>query len=308
MMDAERWHGPSLIRMFTIATATPDEQAATFERALAHLPDADRPGRVEYCLNLLETGIFDPRGLWIARVGSDVAAAQVCVPLAGAACLFWLPAERGAAAEAVAQAGIDWCRSWGCKLAQALARDDELLRAEPLVRRGFRAVTRLCHMERSLTDVPAKPISPLRFETYSPKNAAEFAVTLERTYEGTLDCPELNGMRSIDEIIAGHRGQGRFDPQCWWLAYDGARPAGVALLAEMPDAVTWELAYVGVVPEYRQRGIGRFLTLHALHALLTRPATRMTLVVDDRNAPARRLYTSLGFVETEISTVLLYFF
>jgi ribosomal protein S18 acetylase RimI-like enzyme len=49
------------------------------------------------------------------------------------------------------------------------------------------------------------------------------------------------------------------------------------------------------------------LTVHALHALRNCPATRMTLIVDERNQPARRLYESLGFVALDTSTALLHF-
>jgi mycothiol synthase len=147
----------------------------------------------------------------------------------------------------------------------------------------------------------------LRFESYRPSIMADFAATLEQTYEGTLDCPELNGRRTIDEILTGHRGQGRFDPRFWWLAYAGERPAGVILLDEMADAVTWELAYLGIVRHFRRHGFGRAMALHALNALRDH-ATRMTLVVDVRNQPARRLYESLGFREIDTSNVMLFFF
>ena len=135
----------------------------------------------------------------------------------------------------------------------------------------------------------------------------DFAVVLDRTYEETLDCPELNGKRTADEILAGHRGQGTFHPDFWWLAFDGSTPVGLLLLMEMSDAVTWELAYLGIVPEYRRLGLGREMTVHALYALRSQPATRMHLCVDERNTPARRLYQSLGFTESEWSDVLLYF-
>jgi len=75
----------------------------------------------------------------------------------------------------------------------------------------------------------------------------------------------------------------------------------------MPDGVTWELAYLGIVPQRRRLGLGRALTLHALHALSDQPATRMLLCVDERNAPARKLYQSLGFTDLEWSEALLHF-
>ena len=293
--------------MLTITPAAPEDWTAALDRAFAQTSEAERPARVAHCRNLLANGVLDPRGVWVARSDGAIVATQVCVPLAGSACLFWLPASRGDTANALVQAALDWCRGWHCKLAQALANDAEMVWVDPLLRGGFRPVTRLCQLERQLDDLPGPASADLHFEPYRPSTAADFAATLEQTYDGTLDCPELNGRRSMDEILAGHRGQGRFDPQFWWLAYVGDRPAGVVLLSEMPDAVTWELAYLGVVPQFRRHGFGRTMTLHALHALHGH-ATRMTLVVDVRNLPARRLYESLGFRALDVSNVLLFFF
>ena len=178
--------------------------------------------------------------------------------------------------------------------------------AEPLCRHGFRLVTQLHQLTHDLTDVPPLPEMPLRLLPMTPAREADFAQVLARTYTGTLDCPELNGVRTIAEILDGHRAQGRFDPEMWWLACDGETPIGVVMLVELADAVTWELAYVGIVPEARRHGYGRALMVHALHALSRRAATAMTLSVDARNVPARALYNRLGFVEIDCSDVLLH--
>jgi ribosomal protein S18 acetylase RimI-like enzyme len=276
------------------------------QRAALELALARRPALVQHHLQLLQNGLLDPRGIFVAQKDNQIVGVQVCVPLAGATCLFWLPATTDSIADQLVHEGLTWVRSLRCKLAQALAHPDELRWAEPLKRCGFSAVTHLLQLERSLDDVPAAP-AILRYETYRPSLHADFAATLERTYEGTLDCPELNGKRTADEILAGHRGQGIFHPECWLLAYDGASPVGLILLTEMADGVTWELAYIGIVPEHRRRGLGRVLTLHALNLLRDQPATRLILCVDERNRPARRLYQSLGFAEGESSEVLLHF-
>jgi mycothiol synthase len=292
--------------MTSLESLPSDDWTAALQLALARVPEAHRPERVLHCLRLLETGYLDPRGIFVARHNRDIVGVQVCVRLAGASCLFWLPASGDRGADQLVEAGLAWARSIGCKLAQSLANPEEARFAEPLKRCGFAKVTRLHQLVRPLGNLPAAA-TRLRFETYRPSLHADFAVTLERTYEGTLDCPELNGRRSADEILAGHRGQGTFHPNFWWLAYDGATPVGVLLLIEMLDGVTWELAYLGIVPAYRRHGLGRALTLHALHALRDQPATRMLLCVDERNTPARKLYRSLGFDDVEWSEVLLHF-
>ncbi len=294
--------------MIHIEPVRPDDWTAALTWALARTPADQRAERVNQCVNFLENGVLDPRGIWIAKSGSDIVGAQVCVPLAGASALFWLPTATNDIADALVQAALDWCRSIGCKLAQALTKPEELSWSAPLVRRGFRLITRLHQLKRDLDDLPAPLPSALRYENYRPSLIRDFAATLERSYEGTLDCPELNDKRTMDEILAGHRGQGKFHADFWRVAYLGAQPVGVLMLVEMPDALTWELAYVGVVPEFRRQGLGRAMVIHALHALAAEGAAKLLLAVDDRNAPALGLYSELGFTTIESNEVLLHFF
>ena len=294
--------------MTTIEPLQPGDWTAALEFALARTPAEQRPARVQHCVHLLETGVLDARGVWIARRDRPIVGVQVCVPFAGATCLFWLPIAEERSADALVQAGLRWCQSIGCKLAQAAVAAAELPLAAALLRHGFRHTARMHLLRHDLRDLAGAAPSPLRYETYRPSLFAEFAATLERTYEGTLDCPELNGRRTIDEIIAGHRGQGKFHPECWWLAYHQADPVGGVMVTELPDGLTWDLMYLGVVPEFRQHGHGRTMALRALGWLRDQPVTQLTLSVDGRNLPARRLYQSLGFTEMESTEALLYFF
>lgn len=285
-----------------------DDWTASLEQALMRVPELQRPARVQHCLQLLENGVLNPRGVLVARRGDAIVGVQICAPLAGASCLFWLPAADDDCVDALVQAGLAWSASIGCKLAQAVASPDDLPFAQPLVRHGFQWTTRMRQLAHDFADLPDEAPTPWRCEAYGPSVHADFAAALERTYAGTLDCPELNGRRTIDEILAGHRGQGKFHPEFWWLVHDGTTPVGVVMLVEMPYGMAWELAYLGIVPEHRRRGIARAMTLRALHVLRDQAATHLLLAVDERNAPALRLYQALGFVEIESNEVLLYFF
>jgi RimJ/RimL family protein N-acetyltransferase len=254
----------------------------------------------------MENGTLDPHAIWVASEGQQVRAAQVCVPLPGASCLAWLPAGDPDCLDLLVGHTLAWAKSIGCKVVQALASPEEAAWTAPLLRQGFVRTTRIRQLEHDLTELPGDDGGVLRFEPYADSLHGEFAAVLARTYEGTLDCPELNGTRTTDDILAGHRGQGRFDPAYWWLVrYEGA-PVGVVLLAEMPDRLTWEVSYLGVVPEARRRGFARSMTVRALHALRNSGAARLLLAVDERNLPALALYRRLGFVVVETNDVLLY--
>src|SRR5436309_500018 len=79
----------------------------------------------------------------------------------------------------------------------------------------------------------------VRFASAADPPAA-FADTLMATYDGTLDCPELNGDRTAAEVLAGHRAAAA-DPPDWALARSGPDPVGVVLLGPGPRPGVLEL-------------------------------------------------------------------
>jgi ribosomal protein S18 acetylase RimI-like enzyme len=144
-------------------------------------------------------------------------------------------------------------------------------------------------------------------ETLSPANERLFRETLALTYEDTLDCPELNGRRTIEEIVEGHRHQGIHCPELWWLAFVGDEPVGVVILSELVGGDGWDLSYLGVVPAARRLGIGRALAVRALHEAHRARQPQLILAVDVRNGPALQLYRKIGFSAGEGREVLLFF-
>jgi mycothiol synthase len=164
------------------------------------------------------------------------------------------------------------------------------------VRNGFSHVTRLLYLRHplELTSQALAASERLLFRSYL-QDAGQFHETLLRTYADSQDCPEVTGVRTIEEIIEGHQAQGKYDPERWWLALEESRPVGVLLLTDTPDLNSWDVSYVGVVPEGRGRGNGRRLLLKALLEARLGEATQLTLSVDARNQPALNLYRSLGF-------------
>jgi mycothiol synthase len=278
------------------------------ELALRHLGEDIRPARLLNALTLLAAGEIDPEGIFVARGPGGLCGVQICVPLPGATGLFWLPKTHPADAaleDQLVQFALDWLAGRGTKLAQAFLSPQDSPWAGPLLRGGFRAVTRLLFLERVLDRIPARPPMRLHFNTYVEENRHAFQAILLRTYEGTKDCPELNGVRTIEEIIAGHLGQGSFHPDRWWLAFEEGRPVGVAMVTEVPDREAWDLSYLGVVPEARGRGLGRELAIHVLHAAQASHASKLILAVDDRNYPALQLYRLLGFLSVGYREVYL---
>jgi len=142
------------------------------------------------------------------------------------------------------------------------------------------------------TGAPAWP-PDCSIERWTPQHRSEVASLLRGTYENTLDCPGLGGLRRVEDVLDGHLGAGRFEPCLWSFLRCGDTLAGLALLTPNPDADCTELVYFGVVPAIRGRGLAARLLQHAL--ALDRRFPRVVLAVDERNLPALRLYRRAGF-------------
>lgn len=264
--------------------------------------------RVANAMQMATQGELNPGGILVAASESKLVGAVLATPLAGAVGLIWPPqvvsstAKNALEAELVREA-LRWLSGGGAKLVQCVLHPEEAKRAEPLMQQGFRRVTHLWYMHHDLTTLRSTGGS-VEFQPSTEVDSAVFAQTLGRTYVDSLDCPEVNGARSIDDALASHRAQGRWDPSLWWLATRNRAPVGVAIVAPMTDA--WDLAYMGVVPEARGRGMGSTIVAHALASARNGSAPRLTLAVDGRNVVAMKMYTTLGFVLDERREIYLW--
>ncbi|MBY0524169.1 MAG: GNAT family N-acetyltransferase [Gemmataceae bacterium] len=287
---------------FTIAPANPDQQAAAFRLLFAHLTSRDCEARVANALNLIQTRELDPAGVLVAQADAGLVGAMISVPAPGASGLIWPP--RCAAGfpqaceveDALVQQSASWLRTHGAKLAQSLMIPEEAAMGAPLERNGFAHVTALWYLRHplQLTADQFAGTPHLAYTTHDEEPDV-FQQTLLRTYEQSQDCPEVTGVRTMEEVIAGHRAQGVCHPHQWLLARWKGDPAGVLILSETPESGSWDVSYVGVVPEARRHGVGRELMCKAMHEARTARTRELTLSVDARNQPAFDLYRRLGF-------------
>ena len=169
---------------------------------------------------------------------------------------------------------------------------------------GFRFLTGLVYLTRpsnapgSFHEGVEDSVQELSWVEYSPETDRLFQEGIERTYAQSLDCPELTGLRSTAEVIAGHRAVGLFDPSLWFAALRQKEPVGVILLSRMSVPQTLEVVYMGVAQPARGTGVANALLRRAVDAGDRLDATTLALAVDQRNAPALRLYDKWGFART----------
>jgi ribosomal protein S18 acetylase RimI-like enzyme len=278
--------------------AREEERAAALRLIFRHLDAAEQETRLSNALEMIRRNELNPAGVLVARdETSQLRGALLCQPMAGASGILWppqtIPKNQRHTEDQLIQSADRWLAREGAKLVQSLLLPQESALARPLEGNGFARITRLHYLRHGLK----LPLSPqedrLTYQDYDSCEPELFCRALLRTYEQTLDCPEVSGVRTLEEIIAGHKSQGIHDPRRWWLAWHQNQPVGVLLLAEMPQG--WDILYLGVVPEARRRGFGRELTRKALREANAVSAPQLTLAVDARNRPAWNLYKSLGF-------------
>jgi RimJ/RimL family protein N-acetyltransferase len=136
----------------------------------------------------------------------------------------------------------------------------------------------------------------LHFVARAGEEPQRLAALLEQTYVDTLDCPGLDGVRPMDEVLEGYRQQGQHRPQDWYIVQDEGVDIGALLLTEHPGVDNWELVYMGLVPAARGRGCGLRIIRFALDVAAQEGAQRLVLAVDAENIPALRAYERAGFI------------
>ena len=144
-----------------------------------------------------------------------------------------------------------WGGGRGVKVCQAFAAESEVA--------GMGAGT-LWLSVRHTTDLTAeRPAISMRtislaFIAERPPFSDVFRSTLLATDRETLDCPELNGDRSPEELFASFVQP--VDGTTWHLALLRGKPIGVVVLTKGESEDEIELSYLGLVPSARGRGLG----------------------------------------------------
>jgi mycothiol synthase len=304
-----------------------EARAAALEVLYRRVPEGLRDRLIVEVQGEAIRGDIDLSGLWIACERSgQIIGAVLTQPLAGKAAAVWAPEvkpswRRPAVAGGLIRAVLADLQERGFRLAQAVLDESAGRRAAgDLTRGGMPRVTELLYLERETAlPLPFAGAGPLKddsgdrpsvgcfvWKPFEPGREAEFRSVLQATYIGSLDMPELEGARSLDDIMETHRAAGRFDSERWQLGYiaDNPEAASILLLAEVPSRDVWEVVYLGLTPAARGCGLGRAVVDRALK-LAQSHVPRLELAVDCRNIPAARLYRSTGFALRDRRTVHL---
>jgi ribosomal protein S18 acetylase RimI-like enzyme len=234
---------------------------------------------------------------------ASIPAAIWIQPLAGNTAYLWCPPGESKTIEALLRSAADFLDRRRIPLAQMVVGAADGYSAELLTRCGFPKFAELRYLYADARPVSsranramAKTSPSLSFEADAAESP-DFAALIERTYVDSRDCPGLDGVRSMSDVLAGYRAQGRYSPRDWYVVRENNRNVGVLILAEHPEAGNWELVYFGLIPEARGRGLGQQVIRFALETVAANGGERLVAAVDSANQPALDAYSCAGFFQ-----------
>jgi ribosomal protein S18 acetylase RimI-like enzyme len=266
------------------------------------LGSANRPApppQVADFINTAHSRRIDVEAAWVAETGGRIVWAVLPIINPGRTLLLLTSSDVAPGNHPAARLVSDLCGHFardGMQLAQVLL-ESRYQQARHFFRAlGFSEIAELIYLQGNLPRNVAAPELPakMRWVGYSPQTHGLFARAIGKTYQDSLDCPALSGLRDIDDVIQGHKATGEFDPACWCLLAEGDEPRGVVLVSRIPQTDAMELVYLGLAPEARGRGLGMVLMRQVFFLIHAQQRRRLSLAVDSKNEPALKLYYRFG--------------
>lgn len=137
----------------------------------------------------------------------------------------------------------------------------------------------------------------LHFLPFSDFSLEQLNDLFFRTSTNTLDCPEGLKFRNITNVFNSLVYHPLLDAKGSQVAKFGEIMAGIVFVVKHEDQA--EIAYFGIAEEYRAKGFGRALIDETLRILAIEKVNKLTVVVDEGNFPAIKLYLRAGMKITK---------
>ena len=154
--------------------------------------------------------------------------------------------------------------------------------------RGYVATRRYLELELELTAAPTTAVpSGVRIEPFRAEDARVFHATIDAAFAENWDFVSTPFEQWYElRVVNG-------DMSFSFVAWDGERVAGAIRCDPERRGLGW-IAALGVLPEWRGRGVGRALLVRAFRAFWDAGRPRIGLGVAGDNVRALGLYESLG--------------
>jgi mycothiol synthase len=188
----------------------------------------------------------------------------------------------------------------GLAMCQALLPAAAADAARCLSGTGYRHTATLLYLNSTTQQFPREfPARSLEFEPYREEQSNRLADIIEQTYLGSLDAPELDGVRKTEDVIDGYKMTGSYSPSRWFFVRHEGADIGCLLLTDHPGLQQWELIYIGLVPSARGCGWGTEIVRYAQWQARQSKTEGLLVSVDQANEPAVATYARSGFSELD---------
>lgn len=202
--------------------------------------------------------------------------------------------EGGPSEKEVVLRALDRAREMGAEVVHVCVASAS--RSKLLEDQGFSLVRTYWDMLWRQEELPKPQVPPgFRVRSFAHGDAPVLTAVQNAAFEGSWGfCPNTVEQTEYRRTMANTSKQGII-----FLSH-GDETAGYCWTCVSPTdgATRGVIGMIGVVPDYRGRGVSRTILLAAMEYLRSIGVADIGLQVDGSNTPAIRLYTSVGFQKT----------
>lgn len=267
--------------------------------ALLHLAAVHEPALQPMLQSALQSAkqVDDWQGLWVSQQQGRIDGAIWVQPLGNATAQLWLPRQQGPVAQALLQAAYRWIAEQGITFCHTVLPPGHYAWEETLLARNMMRLAELHYLSGSIISSPLvsslnKPAA-IQLQAFTELDEPAQKALIDGVSQESLDCPDLREALSAETLLAGFYQKAPHASHHWYSVHMDGQLVGVLLLSAQKDHC-WELLLMGVVREWRGKGIGRKVLQAAFCLAAQEGATQMMLTVDALNTPALRLYQQAG--------------
>lgn len=236
-------------------------------------------------------------GLWVYQQQGRIEGAIWVQPLGNATAQLWLPRQQGPIGQALLRAAYRWVAEQGITFCHTVLPPNHYVWETTLFAHNMTRLAELHYLSGSITSSPLvsssnKPAA-IQLQAFTELDESAQKALIDGVSQESLDCADLREALSSETLLAGFYQKAPHAPHHWYSVHVDGQLVGVLLLSPLKD-LCWELLLMGVVPQWRGKGIGREVLQAAFRLAAQEGATEMVLTVDALNMPAQRLYQRAG--------------
>ncbi|WP_018918450.1 GNAT family N-acetyltransferase [Vreelandella zhanjiangensis] len=235
-------------------------------------------------------------GLWVSQQQGRIDGAIWVQLLGNTTAQLWLPRQQGPVAQALLRVAYRWIAEQGITFCHTVLPPSHYAWEATLLALNMTRLAELHYLSGSIISGPLialsdKPVS-IQLKAFTELDESAQKALIDDVSQESLDCPGLREALSSEALLAGFYQKAPQAPHHWYSVHVAGQSVGVLLLSPLDRC--WELLLMGVVREWRGKGIGREVLQAAFRLAAQQGATEMMLTVDALNTPALRLYQRAG--------------